>query len=61
MPQLQYGRLTVLAHHHTDQKSQKFMLCLCACGKLSVVKETHLRTGHTTSCGCKAPGIKHIV
>ncbi len=31
-------------------------LCRCDCGRESVVKTCHLRSGHTTSCGCSKSG-----
>jgi len=27
--------------------------CLCDCGKLTIARLGHLRSGHTTSCGCQ--------
>lgn len=31
---------------------RRLWLCLCDCGKTSKVTTTHLKTGHTKSCGC---------
>lgn len=31
--------------------------CICDCGKTVVVRQTNLRTGHTTSCGCSRKGV----
>lgn len=38
------GRSRVLGRH--------LWLCLCDCGKKSIVQACHLKSGHTTSCGC---------
>lgn len=32
--------------------------CLCDCGRETVVISSHLRSGHTASCGCMCPGGK---
>lgn len=50
-----YGKLTVLGPaenigHRTAWR------CLCDCGRETIVKTNCLRNGHTTSCGCMAPG-----
>lgn len=47
----QYGRLTVLAPAE-NIGSRTAWLCQCQCGKRTVVKTYHLRSGHVTSCGC---------
>ena len=53
-----FGKLTVVsrANDHITPKGQHKTqwYCRCDCGneKLIVVMATHLRTGHTTSCGC---------
>jgi len=46
-----YGKLTVkdLAH---KTNYRKFFNCICECGKETVVYMNHLKSGHTTSCGC---------
>ena len=31
-------------------------LCMCACGKITVVRKDRLEKGTTTSCGCKKHG-----
>ena len=45
-----FGRLTVLYVLREDKK----WLCKCDCGNYTKVAATHLRTGHTVSCGCRA-------
>ncbi len=34
-------------------KSHRYYRCECDCGGVSVVAQAHLRSGHTTSCGCR--------
>ena len=53
-----FGNLTVvkLAHCHGGQAH---WLCSCDCGKDAVVRGSHLRNGHTSSCGCKKGHIAH--
>lgn len=47
-----FGRLTVLNLHSQDANYNKRWLCQCVCGKTKVVLGTHLKNGHTSSCGC---------
>jgi hypothetical protein len=49
-----YGELTVLSYvsELADSKVSKY-LCKCSCGVEKVVSHGNLRSGHTTSCGCK--------
>lgn len=35
-----------------DRWGHKKALCLCACGKEFVALRTHIKNGHTLSCGC---------
>lgn len=46
-----YGRLTVISQESNINYRKKF-LCKCLCGNSVIVSMSHLRTGHTTSCGC---------
>ena len=46
-----YGRLLVL--HATMGKEQKSWLCQCDCGNTTIVRGSLLRSGDTTSCGCR--------
>lgn len=46
-----FGRLTVVAEGRT-RAGRRAMTCVCACGQEKVVSTGHLRSGHTTSCGC---------
>ena len=48
-----YGRLTVCREIKQAEKSRRhYWLCRCDCGKEKTVEESHLKTGHTKSCGC---------
>lgn len=57
-----FGRLTVIEKAE-DKGVVSRWLCLCECGKEVVVSTNSLRTGHSTSCGCKREenfnGYKH--
>lgn len=50
-----YGKLTVLGPAENIGNRTAWR-CLCDCGKETIVKTNFLRNGHTTSCGCMAPG-----
>lgn len=50
-----YGRLVVLRQAENIGKRTAW-LCRCDCGNEVVVRTDRLRSGHTTSCGCKGPG-----
>ena len=49
-----FGKLTVLAPAE-NVGSRTAWLCRCDCGRESVVKTYRLRSGHTSSCGCRSP------
>ena len=55
-----YGKLLVL-HVNQDRydkdviktnKPHRYWTCLCECGRIIDVESSHLKNGHTTSCGC---------
>lgn len=48
----QYGRLTVLGPAEGKCRGHTYWLCRCQCGKEIVVDGSHLKNGHTKSCGC---------
>lgn len=50
-----FGKLTVLAPAENIGHMTSW-LCRCDCGKEAVVMTAHLRSGQTTSCGCKPTG-----
>ncbi len=47
-----YGLLTVLEELPTTAHYTRNYLCKCDCGNETKVTQSHLRSGHTTSCGC---------
>ena len=47
-----FVRLTVIERRESTKDGQATWLCQCDCGNQSVVTGGHLRTGHSTSCGC---------
>lgn len=55
-----YGRLTVVSRAKSTSNHAKWN-CSCSCGVMTIVSGTHLRSKHTTSCGCalKEARIKH--
>lgn len=48
-----FGRLTVLEEAGRTAAKSVLWKCRCACGNTCVVIASHLRSGHSTSCGCK--------
>lgn len=46
-----FGRLVVL-EEAKPVKSRRRWLCRCSCGRETIVWESHLKNGHTKSCGC---------
>ena len=46
-----FGRLVVIDLAGT-KKGQTMWRCVCDCGREKVVTAGHLKSGHTTSCGC---------
>lgn len=50
-----FGKLTVLKYN-----GNSIWTCKCDCGKESNVTTSHLKSGHTKSCGCLKPG-NHVI
>ena len=48
----QFGRLFVVGDGGKNEKGRHYWKCKCACGKETLVEESHLKAGHTKSCGC---------
>lgn len=46
-----FGRVVVVARAGS-RGPHSLWSCVCDCGRLTYVTGTHLRSGHTTSCGC---------
>lgn len=47
-----FGRLTVKEYAGNDKWRAAMYSCECECGEIVTVRGEHLRSGHTTSCGC---------
>lgn len=53
---IRYGKLIAISRN-TSKKYRKLGIywnCICDCGNKTVVYSGHLKTGHTSSCGCKS-------
>lgn len=48
-----FSRLVVIDNSLKTKRGTQLCRCLCDCGKETIVTANHLRTEHTTSCGCK--------
>ena len=48
----QYGKLTVLSEY-SNINYKRIYTCKCSCGNIKNIRLSHLRSGHTVSCGCK--------
>lgn len=47
-----FGRLVVESYAGTNSGGMALWNCKCDCGGIAVVTGSHLRNGHTRSCGC---------
>lgn len=47
-----FGRLRVLKRLENDFRGQVKWLCKCECGNQIITTTSHLKSGHTKSCGC---------
>lgn len=47
-----FGRLTAVCPIKHKGNPKRFWLCSCICGTSCEVEESHLKSGHTKSCGC---------
>ncbi len=50
-----FGGLTAIEVAST--KPRMLWVCLCECGRRSVVSAGNLASGHSTSCGCRRPAL----
>lgn len=48
----QFGRLVVLEEVKKEGNRKRFWRCRCTCGRETIAEESHLKSGHTKSCGC---------
>lgn len=49
----QFGELTALQPAGKDRRGNIRWLCRCSCGKECIVRALQLKSGRTSSCGCK--------
>ena len=49
---MKFDHLLVLKRDETKKSTHSYWLCQCDCGNICSVAGTHLKTGHTKSCGC---------
>ena len=47
-----FGHLLVTGEDEAKHGKHRYWLCQCDCGNICSVPGTHLKTGHTKSCGC---------
>ncbi len=48
-----YNNLVIVGEIiNSENKTNRFFICKCNCGKKFKTTLTHIRTGHTKSCGC---------
>ena len=47
-----FSKLTISSRANFGDKNALWQ-CQCECGKRTIVPSCHLKSGHTTSCGCK--------
>ena len=46
-----FGKLTVI-NRAPNHRGRTMWNCICDCGNKSIISACHLRSGHSTSCGC---------
>lgn len=49
---LRFNRLTVVRFGYKTGRRRMLWLCKCDCGNEVLVDRSHLKSGHTKSCGC---------
>lgn len=47
-----FNKLTVIKYSRTVGRRRTMWLCKCDCGQMVEVEGSHLKNGHTKSCGC---------
>ncbi len=60
MTGLKFGRLTATSRHGSDARGNATWNCSCDCGKSTIVRGGHLRSGQVTSCGGKGRGCRRM-
>lgn len=56
-----FGLLKVNRLVGKDKYYDKLWECECKCGNITVVRQKHLRSHHTESCGCRKPQLDDYV
>ena len=54
-----FNRLTAIEFLETDSHRRTYWLCKCDCGNTTRVLASHLKNGHTKSCGCRLQEINN--
>lgn len=54
-----FGKLTVIDYDYSTTKD-RYWICKCDCGNITSVRQGHLRSGHTKSCGCGKKQLKDL-
>jgi hypothetical protein len=49
-----FGKLTVL-YRVENRHGKTYWMCRCECDEVRAVQGAHLKSGHTSSCGCASP------
>lgn len=52
---VRFGKLVVVSFVSKTKFGDKIWQCKCDCGQITNVYQGHLRSGHSTSCGCQKP------
>lgn len=50
---MKFGALTVIERSGADSRGNIMWACECECGRETVARGGHLRSGNTSSCGCR--------
>jgi hypothetical protein len=48
-----FGLLIVSSFSHRNKRGQSYWKCLCDCGNEGIIRQGHLLSGNTKSCGCE--------
>lgn len=56
-----FGKLKVLEYTGMLPGYQKTWKCECDCGNIKIIRQQHLMSGHTTTCGCGKPQFDNYV
>lgn len=47
-----FSKLTILGRVWRLNSNRVYWLCKCECGSLRIIQTSHLKDGHSKSCGC---------